>query len=121
MAIADYYNNTTLEILERSWTKDSMGGDVQGTSSRGSGISCRIEEVDGAEREHLGIERSVWTLRIFCSPAFNVHQGDLASFTYNNETLTMEVLYPDRLFQKSAFHHYELIVTEAQNQNEHVS
>ena len=120
MAIARFYNKS-VEVFYKSYTQDAVGGRVETLNSRGT-ADCRVEEVTGQEKTYLGIDRSVWTLRIFCSPTgFYVHQGDMVTTTYNNETVTLEVQIPDRLFQVSAFHHYELIVMDHQNQNGHNS
>lgn len=123
MAITGLYNNSTLVINEKTWSaKDAMGGETYSLTPRHSGtLNCRVEEVNGEERINLGIDSGIWTLRIFCSPTFQVHQQDVIEVTYNNEDLVMEVHLPDWLARTSAFHHYELIVADFQNQSGHNS
>ena len=119
MAISAFYKDS-VEFFYKSYTQDSIGGRVETLTSRGT-TPCRCEDVSGEEVDRLGIARDKKVILLFCTPTFTVYELDTAVFTYNNQSFSMRVLHVDSLFQKSTFHHYEILVTDDINQTGHNS
>jgi len=113
MAIADFYKDT-FSVYTSTWTQDSMGGRVQSRSARGTGVACRIEDKSDEEVAYLGLEKSQQAFTIFSTLSFDVFENDELDFTYRGTTYAkVRVVWADKLYRKSAYHHTEILaVTE---------